>query len=68
MQNKKKRWRVRVLKKVEDWIEVITETKDEAEKEAAFRPGVISIFKGSTISGEKPVGTVVPIGVEEDAD
>lgn len=65
---KKKRWRVRVLRKVDVWLEIIAEDQDAAEKEAAFRPGVVSVFKGSTMSGEKPVGSVYPIGVEEDAE
>jgi len=66
MDKKKKRWRVRVLRKIEDWVEEVADTAQEAEILASTKPGIISIFPGMTMSGEKPVGTHVPIGVVED--
>ena len=62
----KKRWRVRVWRKIEDWIECQADSIEEAEFLAKSLPGVLHVFPGSTMSAEKPVGQVVPIGVQED--
>lgn len=51
----KKPWKVRVRRQIEDWIEIQAFTLAEAEKEAAGRPGVVSIFPGSTILADRPV-------------
>lgn len=60
-------WRVRVRKTVEDWVEVVAASAAEAETIAAGRPGVVSVFAGSTLSAEKPVKDRVQPAVE-DAD
>lgn len=62
----KKRWRVRVSRKIEDWVECQADTAQEAELLASAFPGIVHVFPGSTISAEKPVGTVVPIGAQDD--
>ena len=62
------RWRVRVRRTVEDWVDVQAPTKEEAEKVASTMAGVVSVMPGNTISGEKPVGYMIPIGVEDEDD
>lgn len=64
--NKQRRWRVRVIRQLEDWVEIKAETMEEANLLAAQRPGIVNVFIGSTISGEKPAGQVLPIGVADD--
>lgn len=65
---RQKRWRVRVRRAIEDWIEVQCDTPQEAEELAAVRPGVISVFGKSAISGERGVDQVPLAGVLEDED
>jgi hypothetical protein len=60
------RWRVRVKRTVEDWVEISASTKQEAEKAASTMAGVASVLPGMTISGEKPSGYMIPIGIEDD--
>ena len=62
------RWRVRVRRMIEDFVDVNAPSKEEAEKVAATMAGVASVMPGNTISGEKPVGYMIPIGVAEDDD
>lgn len=66
MRTQLKQWRVRVLRRAEDWIDVAADTAQLAEAKAATRPGVISVFAGSTISGEKPVGLTLNPMIEDD--
>jgi len=63
---KKKRWRVRVYRKVEDWVDIQADTAEQAEADAAVLPGVLSVFGKSAISGEKPVGQVIHQSIEDD--
>lgn len=61
-------WRVRVRKAVEDWVDVTADTPLQAEELAASIPNVISVFGKSAISGMKPVGQTIPVGVEDDEE
>jgi hypothetical protein len=61
----KKPWRVRVLKRQEDWIEIVAESAMDAEGIAISRPQVISVFHGSTIPGDKVASDEPAAGVQE---
>lgn len=63
MYNKKKLWRVRVYRKVEDWVEVRADDHMEAERLAGQLPNVISVFGRSAIPADKPLVTTDPRGV-----
>jgi len=58
-------WRVRVMKKVEDWVDVQAENARSAELAANFVPGVISVFGKSAIPVDKPVEGDRAAGVNE---
>lgn len=59
-------YRVRVKRAVEDWVEVVAETPDQAEQLAANLPHVISVFGKSAIRGDMVKrGNATP-GVHED--
>ena len=60
------RWRVRVRRTIEDWVECNASTKQEAEAAAATMAGVVAVLPGMTISGERPSGYMIPIGIEDD--
>lgn len=66
--NKKKLYRVRVRRSVEDWITVQADNPLQAEQLAVNYPFVLSVFERSAISGEKPVGTSVPVGIPVEED
>lgn len=60
-------WRVRVRKAAEDWVEVTAGSAPEAAAEAAKVPGVLSVFQGSAILGDKLAGPPAPVvGVQEE--
>lgn len=64
---RQKLWRVRVNRAVEEWVDVSADTPLQAEQLAANLPKVISVFAGSALKGDKPVGTYVPAaGIEDD--
>lgn len=63
---KQRTWRVRVVRKVEDWVDVDADTPLSAENLAALLPQVVSVFGGSAMRGDKPVDQIPPIGVEEE--
>lgn len=63
-----KRWRVRVMKLVEDWVEVQAESADQAEFAAANLPYVKSVFGKSPIPADKPLAASHPLGVLDDND
>jgi hypothetical protein len=66
---KKKRWRVRVKRVIEDWVEVLAFEGAEAEAEAENLPGVVGVLKGYTLRGDRPVeGNSPPVGVIDDGD
>ena len=62
---KKKIWRVRVKRAVEDWVEVRADPPLQAEELAINVPGVISVFGRSAIRGDTPVHRPLPVGVED---
>ena len=66
--NKKKLYRVRVRRSVEDWITIQAEDPLQAEQLAANYPFVLSVFERSAISGERPVGTSIPAGIPVEED
>lgn len=54
-----KTWRVRVQRKIEDWVDVEADSADEANLKALQLPGILNVFTLNTIRGDRPVGTVV---------
>ena len=68
MHARKKRWRVRVMRKIEDWVDVQADEAEEAEALAANYPQVISVFGKSAISADKPVASTDPLGALGDDD
>jgi hypothetical protein len=65
---RKKLWRVRVRRSVEEWITIQADNPLQAEQLAVTYPQVLSVFERSAISGEKPVGTSVPVGIPVEED
>jgi hypothetical protein len=66
---KQRTWRVRVVRKAEDWVDVVADTPLQAENLAAVLPQVISVFTGSALRGDRPVGqNTPPVGVEDDEE
>jgi hypothetical protein len=66
MHVKHKRWRVRVWKREETWVEIQADSPLQAEAVAASIPFVLSVFGGSAIPANKAVDQVPPPGVEDD--
>lgn len=64
---KKYPWRVRVKRIVEDSVEVVTRTADQAEKEALQLPGVVGVLQGATIRGDRRVDDPF-VGIEDGED
>jgi hypothetical protein len=60
------RWRVRVKRSIEDWVDVIADDPLQAELQAASIPGVISVFGKSAISGMRAVDQVPAAGVMDE--
>ena len=63
MRSKLKRWRVRVNRKVETWIEVQAENALQAEALAATMPFVLNVFGNSALPGDRPVEGPIPTGI-----
>ena len=60
-------YRVRVYRKVEEWVEVIAESPEHAEQLAGNLPNVLSVFGKSAIRGDMVKGrNEGPIGVQEE--
>lgn len=57
-------WRVRVLRQIEDWVEVCASSREAAEAAAILLPGVKEL-RGVTVLGDKLAGAPVPHGVED---
>jgi hypothetical protein len=57
-------YRVRVHRKIEDWVEVEAADAAEAERLAINIPGVISVFPRSAMLGDKPVPREAQQGIE----
>ena len=62
---KSKIWRVRVKRAIEDWVQVESDTPLQAELDAISIPGVISVFGGSAMRGDRPIDQVPPAGIED---
>ena len=58
-------WRVRVKRAIEDWVQVEADTPLQAELDAANMIGVISVFGGSAMRGDRPIDQVPPAGIED---
>jgi hypothetical protein len=52
---KAKRWRVRVRRTIEDWVEVQADTAELAEQQALTLPGIVYVMTNYTMSAEKPI-------------
>lgn len=63
---RKKPWRVRVMRKVEDWVQVEADSAPAAEVLAGQLPFVLSVFGKSAIPGDKPLVSTDPRGVLDD--
>lgn len=61
-----KPWRVRVIRRIEDSVEVYVHDEAEAYVEAAKLPGVISVLLKSAIPADKVAGAEAPAGVSEE--
>jgi hypothetical protein len=61
---RQKTWKVRVVRKLEDWIDVQADNPLQAELLAASIPNIVSILTGMTMLGDKPIGEA-PAGVED---
>ena len=61
-----KPWRVRVIRRVEDSVEVFAHSEAEAYAEAAKRPGVMNTIPMSAIPADKVAGAEAPPGVSEE--
>lgn len=59
-------WRVRVMKKVEEWIDVQAASATEAESEAYKVPNVLSVFGRSAIPGDRMIEGDLFEGVREE--
>jgi hypothetical protein len=62
---KPKLWRVRVKRAIEDWVQVEAYTPLQAELDAANMIGVVSVFGGSAMRGDRPIDQVRPEGIED---
>lgn len=54
------------MKKVEATVQVEAETSAQAEHDAAYVPGVISVFAKSAIRADHPAGSEQQQGVEDE--
>lgn len=53
-------WQIRVQRKIEDWVTVEASSKEEAELKASQLPGIVNVFTGLSMRGDKPAGTSIP--------
>ena len=68
---RQKTWRVRVVRKVEEWVSVQADTPLQAETITASMPMVLSVFGGSAMRGDKPIeGMTLPLtaSIEDDEE
>ena len=60
---------MRVKRSVEDWVDVQADSPLHAETLAVNMPGVLSVFRGSAIRGDRPIDQPTPAGIDfEDED
>lgn len=68
-EEKPKPWRVRVQRKVEDWVEVLATSPTQAEDLASQLPQVIFVYRPSALRGDKLAVTGAPaVGVEDETE
>ena len=68
---RQKTWRVRVVRKVEEWVSVQADTPLQAETIAASMPMVLSVFGGSAMRGDRPIEGMTPpltASIEDDEE
>jgi hypothetical protein len=61
-----KPWRVRVIRRIDDSVEVYVRDEAEAYVEAAKMPGVMSVILKSAMPTDKVAGADPPPGVSEE--
>jgi hypothetical protein len=61
---RQKTWKVRVVRKLEDWIDVQADNPLQAELLAASIPNIVSILTGMTMLGDRPLAEA-PAGIED---
>ena len=59
-------WRVRVLRTLEDWVEVPAGSASEAEIDAGKIPGIVRVFGRSAIRGDIVAAPERPAGVRDE--
>ena len=59
-------WRVRIVRRIEDWVDVLAHDGPGAEAEAAKLPHVVSVFGKSAIRGDEASVPERPVGVREE--
>lgn len=64
---KPKPWKVRVLREIEDWVDVHAVTREEAESAALAQKGVKEL-RGLAVPADKRVGAPKPAGIEEEEE
>lgn len=61
-----KPWRVRVIRRIEDSVQVYVHDEAEAYAEAAKLPGVVSVLLNSAMLADKIAGAEPPPGISEE--
>ncbi len=61
----KRRWKVRVMRKIEVWVDVEAENAEQAEQDAANLPHVLQVFERSAVMSTPKGMPVERIGVED---
>jgi hypothetical protein len=61
-----KPWRVRVIRRIEDSVEVFAYDDEQAYDEASKLPGVVSVIPKSAMPADKLAGAEPPAGVSEE--
>jgi hypothetical protein len=61
---RQKTWKVRVVRKLEDWIDIQADNPLQAELLAASIPNVLSILTGMTMLGDRPLAEA-PASIED---
>lgn len=65
---KQKFWRVRVYRKVEEWVTVQADTGLQAEQLALNMPFVLSVFGQSAMPGNKAVDSLSAVAMVEEEE
>jgi hypothetical protein len=61
-----KPWRVRVIRRIEDSVEVYVHDEAEAYVEAGKLPGVMTVLLKSAMPADKVAGADAPPGIAEE--